>query len=114
MLCALRPSWTCASIHARCGSHAEGVYGGFAFALPASRAGGRGGGISDVAPSEPVATPEGFADLTWRRIVLRSTPVRRSISRYVTPCFSSVSMAMRKCGFKTFTPGPPHVGEGVP
>jgi hypothetical protein len=90
MVCALRPSWTCASIHARCGSHAEGViYGGVAFALPASRAGGRGGGISDAAHSEPVATPGEFADLMWRRIVLGSTPVRRSTSRCVRPCFSS-------------------------
>jgi hypothetical protein len=35
---------------------------------------------------------------------LRSTPVRRSISRWLSPRDSSVSIVILKFGFKTFTP----------
>ncbi len=51
-------------------------------------------------------TPEEFAASATRRIVFRSTPVRRAISRCVAPPCSSVSMVIRKCDFKTFTPSP--------
>ena len=37
-----------------------------------------------------------------RRMVLRSTPVRREISCCVAAALSSVSVAMRKCDFQTF------------
>ena len=35
-------------------------------------------------------------------MVLRSTPVRRAISRWLAPFPSSVSIVIRKCDFKTF------------
>ncbi len=38
----------------------------------------------------------------YRRIVLRSTPVRRWISCWLAPLASSVSIVIRKCDFKTF------------
>src|SRR5271156_3807386 len=41
-----------------------------------------------------------------RRIVLRSTPSTREISRCDFPAFSKVWTEIRKLGFKTFTPGP--------
>src|SRR6202522_4695879 len=41
-----------------------------------------------------------------RRIVLRSTPRTRSISRWDLPASSRVWTEIRKFGFKTFTPGP--------
>ena len=102
MLTALRPSWTCASIQARCGSQAEGGDrqppggdGTKSVTTPAS-AGGRGGGVWPLEGSEPVATLGDFAARTYRRIVFRSTPVRRSISRWVAPLASNVAIVMRK------------------
>ncbi len=74
--------------------------------------GGQGGGVCDASGSEPVAGVEDFAYCAYRRMVLRSTPVRRSISRWLTPCPSSVSMVVRRCGFKTFTPSLPGSGWG--
>lgn len=50
--------------------------------------------------TEPVATPEHFASIA--RMVRRLTPVRRSISRCVSPRASNVSTATRRCVFKTF------------
>jgi hypothetical protein len=38
----------------------------------------------------------------YRRIVFRSTPVRRAISCWLAPFANSVSMVIRKCDFKTF------------
>ena len=81
-------------------------------------AGGRGGGFSAAGiavsrPSEPVATPGDFASAgacpsrAMRRMVLRSTPIRRSISRWPRPWRSSVSTVIRRCGLKTFTPRAP-------
>src|SRR6185312_12195299 len=105
MLWALRPSCTCSSIQARCSSQAErAVLGG--------EAGGRGGGIcpsrtSLSRPSEPVATPGEFAARSARprrRIVLRSTPVMRSISRWLVPLDSNVRTVICTCDFKTFNP----------
>ena len=58
----------------------------------------------------PVATPGEFAaaiGFAYRRMVLRSMPVRRSISRWLAPRALSVSMVQRKCAFKTFTPSSP-------
>ena len=69
-------------------------------------AGGPGGGISDTAPSQPVATPGEFADLMWCRIVLRSTPVRRSISGELVTLKSSTR---RTTCSRSARPG---VGEG--
>ena len=68
--------------------------------------GGRGGGSS---PSGSVATPGEFAapsaNLRWyERIVLRSMPVTRSISRWLAPASSRVRRVVCRCGFKTFTP----------
>ncbi|MDE2052613.1 MAG: hypothetical protein KGJ72_16515, partial [Gammaproteobacteria bacterium] len=40
-------------------------------------------------------------------MVLRSTPVRRSISRWLRPLRSSISTVIRTCGFKTFNSRPP-------
>ena len=106
MLMALRPSATWLSIHSRWISHAEGVATGFG-------AGGRGGGFcSSSAVSAafsaqiPVATPGDFASRSIRRIVLRSTPSTRAISRWDLPASSKVWTEIRKFGFKTFTPGP--------
>ncbi len=42
-------------------------------------------------------------------MVLRDTPVRRSISRCAVPLLSSVSIVMRKYDFKTFTPSSPEM-----
>ena len=64
-------------------------------------------------PPEPMATPGEFAPVpslearSRRRIVLRSTPVRRSISRCPRPWRSSVSTVIRRCDFKTFNSPPP-------
>src|SRR5262245_7012535 len=114
MLIALRPSWSCASIHARCGSHADPdaetaevvpavvsvAVGGGTASGPPSNPGGRGGGISFAAVAEPVATPGVFAAAAYTpayaRIVLRSTPVRRAISRWLVPRASSVSIIWRR------------------
>ena len=78
---ALRPRPTCASIQARCGSHAEASV---VTSSPEPVA-----GVGEFGPArrpEPVATPGEFAaSALARRIVLRSTPVRRSISRWVAP-----------------------------
>jgi hypothetical protein len=38
-------------------------------------------------------------------MVLRSTPVNRSISRWLVPFRSSVWIVTRRCGFKTFNLG---------
>ena len=97
MLCAFRPSPTCVSIQSRYGSQAD--------AAAVTGAGGQGGGVCSGSPTEPVATPGEFAATAYRRIVLRSTPVRRSISRWLAPLASNVWMVIRKCCFKTFTPG---------
>ena len=65
------------------------------------------------APAEPVAIPGEFvptpslAARSSRRIVLRSTPVKRSISRCPRTWRSSVSTVIRRCAFKTFTFPPP-------
>ena len=106
MLMALRPSATWPSIHSRWISHAEGVATGFG-------AGGRGGGFcptsvvsTDFSAQIPVATPGEFASRAMRRIVLRSTPSTRAISRWDLPPSSKVWIEIRKFGFKTFTPGP--------
>jgi len=76
--------------------------------------GGQGGG---VAGELPVATPGEFAGgavrrFCYDRIVLRSIPVNRSISRWLLPARSRVSIVVCMCGFKTFTPGVPLVREG--
>src|SRR6185437_7945026 len=105
MLWALRPSCTCSSIQARCSSQAEQPVLG-------AGAGGRGGGIcpsrTSLLPlSEPVATPGEFAARSARprrRIVLRSTPVMRSISRWLVSLDSSVRTVICRCDFKTFNP----------
>jgi hypothetical protein len=99
----LRPRRTCASIHARCGSQAEraGSACGFGDASLA-KPGGRGGGISAVSPDEPVAMGEFAGPPTAGansacaslRIVLRSTPVLRQISRCEIPFFNSVSTVL--------------------
>ena len=39
----------------------------------------------------------------YARIVLRSMPVARSISRWLAPASSKVQTVVCKCGFKTFT-----------
>jgi hypothetical protein len=104
LLTALRPSCTCDSIHARCGSHAEMLAARGATSGSTASAGGRGGGICPSGPGGPVATPGEFASRSRRRMVLRSTPVRRSISRWLAPPRRNVAMVMRKCAFKTFTP----------
>jgi len=53
---------------------------------------------------------------SYLRMVLRSTPVRRTMSCWATPRSSSVSIMMRRCGFKMFNPSPLRFqgGEGVP
>jgi hypothetical protein len=61
----------------------------------------------------PVATPEDFDSWAMRRIVLRSTPITRSISRWALPASSNVWIAIRKFGFKTFTPGPLFAKKGA-
>jgi hypothetical protein len=44
-----------------------------------------------------------MGDIDWyRRIVFRSTPVRRAISCWLAPFANSVSMVIRECDFKTF------------
>ena len=48
-----------------------------------------------------------FTRSAYRRIVLRSTPVRRAISCWLAPRSSSVAIVTRKCGFKTFNPSLP-------
>ena len=58
---------------------------------------------------EPVTTPGEFAAaaakrLWYARMVLRSMPVTRSISRWLAPASSKVQMVVCRCGFKTFTP----------
>ena len=79
---------------------------------PRRGAGGRGGGLWPEPGSEPVATPGEFERIAYRRIVLRSTPVRREISRWLTPQRTRVSIVTRIWLFRTFTPLPPLVGEG--
>lgn len=65
---------------------------------------GRFGGFFRVIPG---GHPGGF-DCCWmRRIVLRSTPSTRSISRWDLPASSKVWTEIRKFGFKTFTPRAP-------
>ena len=95
MLMALRPRRTCASIHGRWASQAE-----------TAKAGGRGGGFWGPSANFPagksVATPGDFDIAAYRRMVLRSTPVTRSISRWLAPFCSSVCRVIRKCDFKTF------------
>lgn len=77
-------------------------------------AAGRGGGFCSPEiplsqPPEPVAAPGEFASVPaisrlMQRIVLRSTPVIRSISRCVAPFPSSVcTVVVRRCDFKTFS-----------
>ena len=48
----------------------------------------------------------------YARIVLRSIPVTRSISRWLAPASSKVQTVVCRCGFKTFTPLP-SPGEGA-
>jgi hypothetical protein len=55
----------------------------------------------------PVATPGDFDSRAMRRIVLRSTPSTRHISRCDFPASIKVWTEIRKLGFKTFTPGHP-------
>ena len=96
---------------ARWGSQAE--------AVTAAGVGGRGGGVCGAGPAatadEPVATLEEFAAAAatnrfwYARIVLRSIPVTRSITRWLAPDASSVPIVVCKCGFKTFTPCVPLV-----
>jgi len=114
MLTAFRPIATCASIHGRCGAHADVAIAdatapsvGTA-AIPGKIPGGRGGVICATAASEPVATPGSFATRrpAYRPIAFRVTPVRRAISRWLVPLARSVSIVIRKYGFKTFTPSP--------
>jgi hypothetical protein len=103
---ALRRRRSCASMKARCGSHAEMVAG---------EAGGRGGGICG---RKPVDTPGDFAATAaakrfwYARMVLRSMPVTRSISRWLAPVPSKVQMVVCRCGFKTFTPCLPSLCRG--
>src|SRR5882757_7704268 len=100
---ALRPRRTCASIHSRCPSQAERAYAaatGGGIGTPAAlTTGGQGGGFSaPLGGSDPVAGVEEFdstviAAANWRRIlriVFRSTPVLRLISRCCKPLPSSV------------------------
>jgi hypothetical protein len=66
-------------------------------------------------PAGPVDTPGEFAVAAaakrfwYPRIVLRSIPVTRSISRWLAPASSKVQMVVCRCGFKTFTPTHPLV-----
>jgi hypothetical protein len=98
---------------ARCGSQAEVV--------DATAVGGQGGGICGAGPvdasAESVTTPgevaAAAANRFWYvRIVLRSIPVTRSISRWLAPASSSVQIVVCKCGFKTFTPRIPSAVRG--
>ena len=64
-------------------------------------------------PPEPVARVGEFATAgaaiscpNRRDRLARSTPVRRSISRWLLPADKSVRTVIRRCGFKTFTPRP--------
>ncbi len=71
-----------------------------------------------IASARSVATPGEFAvgsaaNRRWyARIVLRSMPVTRSISRWPAPARSSVQIVVCKCGFKTFTPRFPSAMRG--
>src|SRR5436190_14612499 len=94
---------------ARCGSHRDSG--------PVSGGRGRGGGISmgvpvagveEFAAADPVARMGEFGSdpvvpSAKRRMVLRSTPVSRAISRWLVPVASSVATVVRLFGFKTFT-----------
>ena len=95
----------------------------FTFASHASLPEGHGfspASAPGLLPPEPMATPGEFAPVpslearSRRRIVLRSTPVRRSISRCPRPWRSSVSTVIRRCDFKTFNSPPPvQIGSSV-
>src|ERR1700741_712875 len=76
MLWALRPSWTCSSMNARCGSHAEGVWltgaggrGGGNLPDRPLRAGGHPGGICRVPPDRLAIHPGAPLDLPLSRPV---------------------------------------------
>jgi hypothetical protein len=71
-----------------------------------------GVGEFDRPGSEPAAMGE-FARSAYRRIVLRSTPVRRAISCWLAPRVSSVAIVTRKCDFKTFNPSLPSKREAA-
>jgi hypothetical protein len=65
-------------------------------------------GVEEFAATGPVATAGQLgsgpvAPSARRRMVLRSTPVSRAISRWLVPVASSVATVVRLFGFKTFT-----------
>jgi hypothetical protein len=65
-------------------------------------------GVEEFAATDPVARAGEFGSgpvvpSTRRRMVLRSTPVSRTISRWLVPVASSVATVVRLFGFKTFT-----------
>lgn len=73
-----------------------------------------GGADGSGAAGEPVATPGEFAGpaAAWYlRIVLRSMPVMRAISRWLAPLASSVWMVVFLFGFKTFNSSTSSLGE---